>query len=344
VRGLLALRQEHAMAGLIDAERERAHQTRNWLHTVLLLAGIIGIAMLSAWLIWSWAGVVWALIAIGALMFFAPRVPPEAVMRMFKARRVDPRVGGEVTRVLAVIAERAGLASVPSLYIVPSTTLNAFATGNENRSAIAVTDGLVRRLTLRELAGVLAHEVSHIRNRDLFVMMLADAITRAAQVFSYIAVILAVFNILTLLGGGTQVSWLAIIVLYLAPTVSSLLQLGLSRTREYDADLDGAMLTGDPEGLASALRRLDQYQGAFWEDMMLPIPARRVPQPSLLRTHPATEERIARLFEVIRPEALARRGLEKSRPIVLLETPPGVIAGASPFELMPRRRWPGMWY
>ena len=332
------------MTGLIDAERERAHQMRNRLHTVLLLAGIIAIAMLSAWLIWSWAGVVWALIAIGALMYFAPRIPPEAVMRMFKARRVDPRVGGEVTRALAVIAERAGLPAVPALYIVPSTTLNAFATGNESRSAIAVTEGLVRRLTLRELIGVLAHEVSHIRNHDLFVMMLADAITRAAQAFSYIAVILAVLNILSMLGGGTPVSWLAIIVLYLAPTVSSLLQLGLSRTREYDADLDGAMLTGDPEGLASALRRLEQYQGAFWEDMMLPIPARRVPQPSLLRTHPATEERIARLFEVMRPEALARRGLKMAPPMVIVEAPHVTIVGATPFARTPRRRWPGMWY
>ena len=257
-------------------------------------------------------------------------------MRMYRGREVDPRRGGDLMRAVDAPAERAGLPGRPRLYIIPSSTLNAFATGTPERAAVGVTEGLLRRLSLRELAGVLAHELSHIRSNDLLVMGLADVMTRLTQLFSLTAIVLAVLNVLSWLAGGETVSWLAIALLYLAPTASSLLQLGLSRTREYDADLDAATLTGDPIGLAAALRSLEQYQGRFWEDLMLPVPGRRVPQPSLLRTHPETEDRIARLVE------LARRPM---RPQIAL----GEVALAALVEerlagLLPRRRWTGLWY
>ena len=89
---------------------------------------------------------------------------------------------------------------------------------------------------------------------------------------------------------------MALLMLYLAPSIGSLLQLGLSRTREYDADLEGAYLAGNPRGLVSALRKLERYQGRFWEDLAFPVPGRRIPQPSLLRSHPTTEERVERLL------------------------------------------------
>src|SRR5690606_19051523 len=131
----------------------------------------------------------------------------------------------------------------PRLYVIPSATLNAFATGTPDNASIAVTAGLLRTLNLRELAGVLAHEVSHIRNNDLWVMGLADAMSRFTQALSTLAMMLAMFSFVGMLAGVIFVSWWAILVLYLAPLVSSLLQLGLSRAREYDADLEGAMLT-----------------------------------------------------------------------------------------------------
>lgn len=324
------------MESLLDENTRRAHKMRNTLHSLLLLVGIGAVLGVSAMLVWGMAGLVWALLAVAFLVLFAPRVPPEAIMRMYRATEIHPRSAGQVGRVLDVIAERAGLEARPRLFVIPSSTLNAFATGSTDNASIAVTAGLLQTLSLRELAGVLAHEISHIRNNDLWVMGLADAMSRFTQALSTLAVILATFNFMGMLVGVTFVSWWAILVLYLAPLASSLLQLGLSRAREYDADLEGALLTGDPQALISALAKLERYTGRFWEDLMFPVPGRRVPQPSLLRSHPRTEDRIARLRELER------------RP-----TPPPIVLEDEPFEVVspwdvavyrPRLRWPGVWY
>ncbi len=314
----------------------RGHKLRNRLHSALLLLGIGTLLGLSAVLLWGLPGLVWAGLAVVLLLFLAPRLSSETVMRMYRAREVDARFS-PVGRILDLITERAGLPAPPRLFVIPSTTLNAFATGSARNSSIAVTDGLLRTLNLRELAGVLAHEVSHIRNNDLWVMGLADAMSRFTQAMSTLAVLLAGFNFIGMVAGVTLVSWWAILVLYLAPLLSSLLQLGLSRAREYDADFEGALLTGDPRGLVSALRKLERYTGRFWEDLLFPVPGRRVPHPSLLRSHPRTEDRIARLLE------LENRRLQP--PIVGEEEPAAmpvpwrVEAGTTP-----RRRWPGVWY
>jgi heat shock protein HtpX len=215
-------------------------------------------------------------------------------------------------------------------------TLNAFATGTPDKAVVGITEGLLRRLSLRELAGVLAHEISHIRNNDLAVMSLADVMTRFTQSLSYLALFLAIFNLPGLLMGESDISLAALLLLYLAPTLGSLLQLGLSRTREYDADLEGAQLTGDPGGLASALEKLERYQGNFWEDLTLPVPGRRIPQPSLLRSHPPTEERIRRL--------LALESRELQPPIEVVEEPMVSLIGVGPGSMRPRYRFPGVWF
>lgn len=324
------------MHSLLDDNTRRAHKLRNSLHSLLLLVGIGAVLGVSAMLVWGLAGLFWALLAVGFLVFFAPRLPSETIMRMYRASEVHPRAAGQVGRLLDIISERAGLERRPRLFVIPSTTLNAFATGSTDNASIAVTAGLLRTLSLRELAGVLAHEISHVRNNDLWVMGLADAMSRFTQALSTLAVILASFNIMGMLAGVIFVSWWAILVLYLAPLVSSLLQLGLSRAREYDADLEGALLTGDPEGLVSALAKLERYTGRFWEDLMFPMPGRRVPQPSLLRSHPRTEDRIARLRELA--------PLPKPPPIVVEDEPSFAIPPWQTAVLAPRVRWPGVWY
>lgn len=322
------------MDSLLDENTRRAHKVRNRLHSLLLLVGIGAVLSLSAMLVWGSSGVVWAVLAVAFLVLFAPRVPPEAIMRMYRASEVHPRSAGQVGRVLEIISERAGLERRPRLFVIPSSTLNAFATGSRDNATIAVTAGLLRTLSLRELAGVLAHEVSHIRNNDLWVMSLADAMSRFTQALSTLAVMLASFNIMGMLVGVTFVSWWAILVLYLAPLASSLLQLGLSRAREYDADLEGALLTGDPQGLVSALAKLERYTGRFWEDLLFPVPGRRVPQPSLLRSHPRTEDRIARLQKLER---------KPKPPPILVEDEPFTGAWQTA-AIAPRVRWPGVWY
>jgi heat shock protein HtpX len=200
---------------------------------------------------------------------------------------------------------------VPTLYLSPSPTPNAFAVGSPRDSAIVVTEGLLRLLDRRALAGVLAHEISHIVNRDLRIMGLADMLTRATAFFALTGQMLLLFNLPFALVGGPLVPWIVPLVLILAPVLMTLLQLALSRAREFDADLGAAHLTGDPLGLASALSALERRSFSFWQVL---FPLAREPDRLLLRTHPATRDRIARL------EALALHDGNRS-----------ALAGGSPW-------------
>jgi heat shock protein HtpX len=215
--------------------------------------------------------------------------------------------------------------------------VNAFAVGSPEHSAIGITAGLLRGLDRRELAGVLAHEISHIRRRDTWVMSLADLITRATHGLSVIGQVLLLLNFPLLLMGALTVPWTAVLLLILAPTLSGLLQLALSRAREYDADLGAVELTGDPRGLASALGRLERLNAGWIERIFLP--GRRVPDPSLLRTHPSTAERIRRLHE------LEGRPTSAEPPDRMM---PEVPAGAVriPVRVVRGPRWhlSGLWY
>lgn len=325
------------MHPFLDAEQLAQHRQRNFTHSFVLVASMSLLVVVSSSLIWSWPGGIAAGVFVAALALFGPRVPPEAVMRLYNATPVDARHGGQFHRIVEVLADRAELTRHPRLYVIPSSTLNAFATGSPNHAAIAVTEGLLRRLSLREIAGVIAHEMSHIRNNDLHVMAMADALTRFTQVLAYIGLFLAVLNVAAFLFDLQAFSWAAILMLYLAPLVANLLQMGLSRTREFDADLEAAGLTGDPIGLAQALGSLERYQGRFWEDLMLPVPARRIPHPSLLRSHPETADRIQRLRELAtRPQT--------ARPIAFGNEPLITMVGVGPASMAPRYRTLGLWY
>lgn len=324
------------MTPFLDADSHRAHKTRNTLHSALLVGSLGLLTGISAWLLWGGMGVAVTLVAIGVIYAFAPRLPPEVLMQMYRGRPIDPRNGSAILHIIDVLSDRAELPAPPKVYVIPSMTLNAFATGTPEKAMIGVTEGLLRRLTLNELAGVLAHEISHIRNNDLAVMTLADVMTRFTQMLSYLAIFLALFNLPAFLLGDSEISLLGLLLLYLAPTAGSLIQLALSRTREYDADLEGAGLTGDPESLASALGKLERYQGRFWEDMMLPVPGRRIPQPSLLRSHPLTAERVARL------RALQDRSMLPQ--LSIAEEPMVSLIGLGPIAMRPRYRWTGVWF
>ena len=216
-------------------------------------------------------------------------------------------------RILAQLAARAGLPATPRLYVIPSKLMNAFAVGRREQSAIAITDTLARSVTPRELAGILAHEVSHVAHEDVKVMALADMVSRFTSVMSTVGLISLFLNIGSYASGaGSGVPWLAVIVLLAAPTVGGLIQMALSRTREFDADLGAVMLTGDPDGLASALTRLERAQGRVWENVLLP--SGRIPDPSVLRTHPRTADRIARLMAL--KAASATGGMSTAVPAI----------------------------
>jgi heat shock protein HtpX len=282
------------MIAPLDERERRRHKRRDRIQSVLLISGMGGLLAICGWIIAGGEGVVWALLTGCLSLLFAPRVSPWLTLRMYGAVPLRPHDVPALYRVLDLISERAGLPRRPALYYVPSRMLNAFAVGRREEAAIAVTDGLLRRLTLRELAGVLAHEVSHVRNNDLWIMSLADVMNRVTAAMSLAGMILLFLSLPVLLLEGNMTLWLLVGLLLFAPTLAGLLQLALSRTREYDADLDAAGLTGDPRGLASALDKLERYEGGLLETLFLP--GRRIPHPSLLRTHPDTRERIRRLL------------------------------------------------
>lgn len=320
----------------IEESRRRAHKARNYLHSIILVSGMVLLTSACAWILWGPQGIIWALIAVGFTVVVGPSASPRMVMNLFRARQLRADEADPLIRIVEKLSQRAQLKAPPSVYLLPSTTLNAFAVGKRDDAAIAVSYGLLNRLSMREIAGVLAHEISHVRNNDLWTMNLADALSRLTQVMSYIGVFLFAINLPLAMSGQAQIPWLAVLLLYFAPTIGNLLQLALSRSREYDADLDGAHLSGDPVGLASALEKLERYQGRFWEDM-LPM-GRKVPVPSLLRTHPPTEERVQRLLD-LHPERPALRlpGRRDFTPAPWGQ--PGVMAITGPGY-----RWPGVWF
>lgn len=280
--------------GGIDIASWQQHAWLNRLQSLLLLGFMGGFLAVLGGLLWGAEGVLLLLITGSLGVLLNPGLAPRWVMRLYGASRVHPAQAPDLASAMQHLAERAGLASVPALYYVPSQTLNAFAVGNPRQSAVAITDGLLRRLDGRELLGVLAHEVSHVRNNDLWVMGLADMFSRATSLLSLMGQFLLLVSLPLVLFGAATVNWFAILLLIFAPHLSALAQLALSRTREYDADLNGALLTGDPEGLARALVKIDRIQGGWMERILLP--GRRVPEPSLLRTHPRTVDRVRRLL------------------------------------------------
>ncbi|AHB49301.1 protease [Hyphomicrobium nitrativorans NL23] len=316
-----------------------AMQGPNLRDAAMLLLGFAGLVAAPAMLAWGIAGLLAVPVLLATVCALVVRMPPDAMMRLYRATPV-PQDDSQLSSLVDVLAYRAALPRRPDLYVVPSLTLNAFAAGSRDHSAIAVTEGLLRRLSLAETAGVLAHEVAHIRNNDLLVMGLADVITRVLQLMSYAALGIALYNGLAFLTGEDPISWWVVLTLYLAPALFSLLQLGLSRTREFQADADAAALTGDAPALASALRRLETTTGHFWEDLMFPVPGRRVPQPSLIRSHPETEDRIARLAAL----KAASGGQDRHAPLVIVEQPMVSLVGYGPGDMRPRYRWPGLWF
>ena len=319
---------------LLDSLRQVRHKRRNRLHTLLLAGGSLTLLAACAYVFAGLAGIFWAALLGGVSLWMSTRISPDLILRLYKARRLEPDDFPEGHRILRLIAARAELPALPQLYYVPSNLMNAFSVGTPQDAAIGVTDALIRGLTPREFAGVLAHELSHIRNEDIKVMALADMVSRLTSAMSMVGLFTLFLHFPAILAGGGEVPWLGILILWTAPTIGALMQLALSRTREYDADLDAAGLTGDPEGLASALVHLEKSQGRMWEMM---LPGGRVPQPSVLRSHPKTSERVKRLMS-LKPGARPFLDLPDGRP-----KPP---RGAVPVIRGPRTRISsmGLWY
>lgn len=316
-----------------DAEDRRVQRARNTVQALAVIGMTAALLSAVAYLIWGSAGAFAAIAVVGSIALAAPGIPPETVMRLYRARLVTPD-DSQLSSLVDVLSFRMGLPQRPQLYIVPSLTETAFTTGSASAPAIAVTEGLLRKLSLRETAGVIAHEMGHIYYDDLETLGLADVMSRLLLGLSYVALALALINLYFEQFGPALVPWSALVLLYAAPALGNLLQLGLSRHREFAADRAAVALTGDLQGMRTALTRLEQGQGHFWEDLMFPVPARRIPEPSLLRSHPPADERIRLLAEI--------EHQIQAEPLEIAEQP--MIVGYGALDMRPRYRWPGLWY
>lgn len=227
-----------------------AVSTRHRFINLVQSALLLGFMAVIAWV--SMTAVVGAevglLVAFGMVagLIFAPNLPQDFLLSAYQAERITGRDAPGVVAGIAELARRADLPRAPKLYRVPSPLPNAFAMGSPEDSTICVTDGLLQLLDGRELVGVLAHEVGHIANRDLWIMGLADMMSRLVSLASWLGQFLLLLNLPLVFAGVVYVPWHIVALLIFAPTLMALVQVGLSRTREYDADRAAAELTGDP--------------------------------------------------------------------------------------------------
>ena len=282
----------------MPGEFVRYYQLQNLLHSLLLLAGMFALLAFIGWLLMGGIGIAWSLAIIILLVVSSRRLSPRLILYLYRAQPLYPHQAPELYDMLDELAGHAQLQSLPQLYFIPSKIMNAFTIGHGQDTYITLSDGMIHNLDLRELRGVVAHEIAHINHNDIWVMALADVMSRITNLMAITGVFLLVAYLPVFILAQEPLPWLLLLVLLLSPNLSALLQLALSRSREYNADIEAANLTGDARGLASALAKIEYYQGGWVERVL--FPGRKLPDPSLLRTHPRTEERIERLMSLSR--------------------------------------------
>jgi heat shock protein HtpX len=270
------------------------------LRTTILMASLSGLLVVIGFLIGGASTALFFLLMAFAINFFAYFFSDKMALKMSGAKPVSQSEAPKLYTAVEELTARAGL-PMPRLYVIPQDQPNAFATGrNPKHSAVACTRGILNLLSDDELRGVLAHELTHIRNRDILIQSVASAIGAA---ITYIAYMLLWF------GGDEDSGPLAIVgqlaIFLLAPIAASIIQLAISRQREYAADAGGAEICGNPESLASALLRLEQGAAAMpmqvnqaAEPLYIVKPFSAKGVAGLFSTHPPIEERVKRLRQM----------------------------------------------
>ena len=274
----------------------------NTLKTFILLAAMTGLFMVGGQLLAGQQGMIIALVMALGLNFFAYWNSDKLALSMNGAREVSEAEAPDLHRLVGELARRAGLPK-PRVYIVDNPTPNAFATGrNPEHAAVAVTTGILQILSREELAGVLGHELGHVKNRDILISSIAAVMAGAISYLATMAQWAMIF------GGGRDDDEggnpLAMIVMMIvAPLAASLIQMAISRSREYIADRTGAEICGNPKALASALQKLSDLNRRHPMDvnpasaqMYIVNPLSGSTLAGLFSTHPPMEERIKRLL------------------------------------------------
>jgi heat shock protein HtpX len=281
----------------------------NYLRTAILLAGLTALFMGVGYLIGGQTGALIALVIAAGMNLISYWNADKLVLSMHGAQEVDQRTAPDLVNLVAGLAERAGL-PMPRVFIMDNPQPNAFATGrNPQNAAVAVTTGLMERMNREELAGVLAHELAHIKNHDTLIMTITATIAGAISMLAQFGMFFTGGHRNNNGGGGLGIiGTLAMVIL--APIAAMLVQMAISRTREYAADNLGARIAGRPEWLASALGKLEAAAHAIPNEaaehnpatahMFIVNPLSGRGMDNLFATHPSTENRIAALQSLAR--------------------------------------------
>ncbi|MGB4468628.1 MAG: zinc metalloprotease HtpX [Azovibrio sp.] len=278
----------------------------NWFKTALLMAGIMALFGAIGAYIGGAQGMLIALVLGGAMNFFSYWFSDKLVLKMYNAREVDEYSAPQFYDMVRELARKAGL-PMPRVYIIDEAQPNAFATGrNPEHAAVAATTGILRLLSARELRGVMAHELSHVKNRDILISTISATMAGAISMLANFAMFFGSRD-----PDGRPTNPIAgILVMILAPLAATVIQMAISRAREYEADRGGAEISGDPGALADALEKINAYARNIpmasaeahpeTAQMMIMNPLSGGGLSNLFSTHPPAEERVARLRAMVR--------------------------------------------
>ncbi len=283
----------------------------NQIKTTFLLAVMTVFILLIGQILGGRQGLIIALVFAAGMNFVSYWYSDKIVLRMYKAREVTPGQAPEIYSIVQDLARKADLPP-PKVYIIPQESPNAFATGrNPEHAVVAVTEGLLKLMDREELAGVLGHELGHVKNRDILIGSIAATMAGAIMMLASIARWSAIF------GGKSDDDegmggFGLIIVSILAPIAAVLIQTAISRSREYLADASGARFSGNPDGLARALEKLGNYSTRIPANanpstahMFIVNPLSGQKLMSLFSTHPPLEDRISRLRGIQTPNNIS---------------------------------------
>lgn len=275
----------------------------NWLKTSILMAGIVVLFGMVGAALGGANGMLIALALAAAMNVYAYWFSDKMVLRMYNAQEVDAESAPKFYGMIRELSANAGL-PMPKVYIIDEAQPNAFATGrNPEHAAVAATTGIMNMLSERELRGVMAHELAHVKHRDTLISTISATIAGAISSIAQFGMLFA--------GGGSDRERgvhpaVAILIMILAPIAAMLIQMAISRAREFEADRGGAEISGDPKALAAALEKIHNYahqipletaeQHPETAQMMIINPLSADGIKGLFSTHPQTEERIARLM------------------------------------------------
>jgi heat shock protein HtpX len=277
----------------------------NNIKTLFLLAGLTALMVFLGKLIGGQSGMMVAFVLALGMNFFSYWFSDKLILRMYSAQEVDPAQAPELHRIVEELSREAGVPK-PKVYVVPTESPNAFATGrNPEHGAVAVTEGILRLLTPTELKGVLAHEMGHIAHRDILIQTVAATLAGAIMIVADMArwgAILGTGSSRDEEGGGGVGTLGMLVMAIMAPFAAMLIQMAISRSREYLADDAGARFSHNPESLARALEKLaygvqatPMAASPSTEPLFIVNPLTGGGLMSLFSTHPPIEERIARL-------------------------------------------------